>query len=80
MFPADLLWRELIGSTVYRIDSSDTSLFFLDNANASFGYDQIQWLEDGLKTAKKNTFVFAQENLFINGSPPDYEQTTDIRE
>ncbi|MDR1908740.1 MAG: metallophosphoesterase [Spirochaetaceae bacterium] len=75
-------WRELIGSTIYRVDSSsgDTTLFMLDNANASFGNDQLEWLEAEMKTARKNTFVFCHQNFFIGSSPPDVEQTTDIGE
>jgi 3',5'-cyclic AMP phosphodiesterase CpdA len=73
-------WKDLIGSTVYRVDSSDTSLFFLDNANGVFGYEQLEWFERELKSAGKNIFVFFHENFFINASPPDHEQITDIRE
>jgi len=73
-------WKELIGSAVYRIDSSDTSLFFLDNANGTFGYEQLEWFERELKTAGKNIFVFTHENFFIDSSPPDHGQITDIRE
>jgi len=73
-------WKELIGSTVYRIDSSDISLFFLDNANGTFGYEQLEWFERELKTTGKNIFVFTHENFFVDASPPDYEQITDIRE
>jgi 3',5'-cyclic AMP phosphodiesterase CpdA len=73
-------WKELIGSTVYRIDSSDTSLFFLDNANGAFGYEQLEWFETELKTAGKNTFVFTHENFFIDSAPPDNAQITDFRE
>jgi predicted phosphodiesterase len=75
-------WREYIGSTVYRIDSSlsHTTLFLLDNANASFGNDQLEWLETEMKTAGKNTFVFCHDNFFVEASPPDVEQITDIRE
>ncbi|MDR0599745.1 MAG: metallophosphoesterase [Treponema sp.] len=73
-------WRELIGSTMYRIDAGGASLFILDNANAAFGYDQLDWLETQLRRAGKNTFVFFHENLFVEASPPDFEQTTDIRE
>ena len=73
-------WKELIGSTIYRIDSPGTSLFILDNANAAFGYEQLDWLERELGSAEKNTFVFAHQNFFIDSSPPDFEQVSDIRE
>jgi 3',5'-cyclic AMP phosphodiesterase CpdA len=75
-------WQELIGSSTYRIDAalSSTSLFILDNANASFGQDQLEWFENEIRSRKKHTFVFAHDNFFIEGSPPDYEHITDIRE
>ena len=75
-------WKKLIGSSMYRIDSgsSSTSLFVLDNANGSFGYDQLKWFENEIKTSKKHCFVFAHENFFVEGSPPDFEHTTDINE
>lgn len=73
-------WREIIGSSMYRIDSPGTTLFVLDNANAAMGNEQFLWLEKELKTAEQNTFVFAHENLFVRSSPPDFEQITDIRE
>jgi predicted phosphodiesterase len=75
-------WKELIGSATYRIDSSDaaTTLFILDNANASFGLEQLEWLEKEIKTAQKRTFVFAHDNFFITDSFLDVEQTTDIVE
>jgi predicted phosphodiesterase len=72
-------WRELIGSSTYRIDSGSTTLFFLDNANGYFGYDQLEWLEKGLKSARQHVFVFAHENFFTT-STEDAEQTTDMRE
>jgi predicted phosphodiesterase len=75
-------WKEIIGSSTYRIDSSDNTatLFILDNANASFGQEQLQWLEGEMKSARKRVFVFAHDNFFVNGSPPDFEQTTDVFE
>jgi predicted phosphodiesterase len=75
-------WKKLIGSSMYRIDSesSSTSLFVLDNANGSFGYDQLKWFENEIKSSKKHCFVFAHENFFFEGSPPDFEHTIDINE
>jgi len=73
-------WKELIGPAVYRIDVDSTSLFILDNAEATFGYEQFEWFEREIKSARKNTFVFAHENFFIENSPPDGDQITDIRE
>ncbi|MDR3124106.1 MAG: metallophosphoesterase [Treponema sp.] len=58
-------WRDLIGSTSYRIDHSNTTLFFLDSANASFGASQIDWLLDALETAQGHVFVFSHVNLFV---------------
>jgi predicted phosphodiesterase len=72
-------WRELIGSTRYRIDHSNTTLFILDSANASFGVSQLDWLQDGLGTARDHVFVFTHANLFVE-SPGDIEQITDTRE
>jgi predicted phosphodiesterase len=72
-------WRELIGSTRYRIDHSNTTLFVLDSANASFGSAQLNWLQDELRTANNHVFVFTHANLFVQ-SPGDIEQITDIRE
>jgi predicted phosphodiesterase len=73
-------WKELIGSSVYRIDSDTTTLFMLDNANGYFEYDQFEWFAGEMKNTKKNVFVFAHDNFFMESSPPDAEQTTDIRE
>jgi predicted phosphodiesterase len=75
-------WKELIGSATYRIDASDAAatLFILDNANASFGREQLEWLEQEMKHTQKRVFVFAHDNFFISSSPPDFEQTTDIVE
>jgi predicted phosphodiesterase len=74
-------WKELIGSTCYRIDSNggNTTLFVLDNANGCFGYDQIEWFESELKSAQRHIFVFAHQNFFTT-SFRDYEQITDLTE
>ncbi|ULQ60725.1 metallophosphoesterase [Brucepastera parasyntrophica] len=72
-------WKDLIGSTVYRIDSTQATFLFLDSANAFFGSNQLEWLESNLKTAKKNTFVFTHCNLFTD-SIVNIQQLTDIRE
>ncbi|GHV79327.1 hypothetical protein AGMMS49944_11180 [Spirochaetia bacterium] len=73
------VWRDLIGSTRYRINSDTTTLFILDSANASFGAAQLDWLQDELRTAKKHVFVFTHANLFVQ-YPGDIEQITDTRE
>ncbi|MDR3173980.1 MAG: metallophosphoesterase [Treponema sp.] len=72
-------WRELIGSSAYYVESPDTTLIMLDSANANFGRDQLDWLEDRLRGAKKNTFVFTHANLFTE-SMGDVEMLTDTRE
>jgi 3',5'-cyclic AMP phosphodiesterase CpdA len=73
------VWRDLIGSTVYRVDSPDTSLIVLDSANANFGQDQLKWLEDQLASVKKNAFIFTHANLFTE-AVNDIEMVTDTRE
>jgi 3',5'-cyclic AMP phosphodiesterase CpdA len=72
-------WKNLIGSTRYRINHSNTTLFILDSANAAFGAAQLDWLRDELKTAKNHVFVFTHANLFVR-TPGDIEQITDTRE
>jgi predicted phosphodiesterase len=74
-------WRDLIGSSTYRVEgpNSSTTLFMLDSANASFGKEQIDWLRDGLKSAKPHVFVFTHANLFTE-ELTDIEQITDNRE
>jgi 3',5'-cyclic AMP phosphodiesterase CpdA len=73
------VWRELIGSATYCVESPDTTLIVLDSANANFGKDQLDWLESRLRGAKKNTFVFTHANLFTE-SVGDIEMLTDTRE
>jgi 3',5'-cyclic AMP phosphodiesterase CpdA len=75
------VWKELIGSSCYRIDTpeSSTTLFILDSANASFGNTQLEWLEQELKTANPHVFVFTHTNLFVEGMG-DLQQLTDVRE
>ena len=74
------LWRELIGSTRYRIDDGDgTTLFILDSANAFFGKSQLDWLQRELKNAQGRVFVFTHTNLFVE-SPGDIQQLTDTKE
>ncbi|GHV81625.1 hypothetical protein AGMMS49991_01830 [Spirochaetia bacterium] len=78
------VWKELIGSSRYRIDTSDggTTLFILDSANAYFGTAQLDWLERELKTANGYVFVFTHTNLFLGdrSSIVEVGQLTDIRE
>ncbi|GHU43877.1 hypothetical protein FACS1894190_14780 [Spirochaetia bacterium] len=75
------VWRDNIGSTKYRIDSSNTTLIILDSANAFFGNDQLSWLDEQLDTAKKFTFVFTHTNPFVTAAPEfQQQQLTDTRE
>jgi 3',5'-cyclic AMP phosphodiesterase CpdA len=73
------VWRDLIGSTRYRINSDTTTLFILDSANAIFGSPQLDWLQEELAAAGGHVFVFTHTNLFVE-TPGDFQQFTDIRE
>jgi hypothetical protein len=73
------VWRDMIGSTRFRIDHRNTTLFILDSANAAFGAAQLNWLRNELPTAKNHVFVFTHTNLFVR-TPGDIGQITDIRE
>jgi 3',5'-cyclic AMP phosphodiesterase CpdA len=72
-------WRDLIGSTRYRIDHSNTTLFILDSANASLGSSQLDWLRGELGSARDRVFVFTHVNLFVK-TPLDSQQLTETRE
>jgi predicted phosphodiesterase len=72
-------WEKIIGSTIYRIDGKNITLIMLDSANASFGSDQLNWLETQLETAKDHTFVFTHANLFTEKAT-SLQQLTDFRE
>ncbi|MDR0561744.1 MAG: metallophosphoesterase [Spirochaetaceae bacterium] len=72
-------WRDHIGSSSYRINGSNTTLFILDTANAWVGNAQIKWLDKELETAKPHIFIFTHTNLFVEHII-DLQQTTDIRE
>jgi predicted phosphodiesterase len=73
------IWEELIGSTCYRINCGNATLFILDSANAYFGNKQLDWLEDGLKSANGRVFVFSHVNLFLE-SLAEVQHFTAIRE
>lgn len=72
-------WKDLIGSTCYRINSDSTTLLILDSANAFFGAKQIDWMEHEVKNAGKNLFVFAHTNIFVQDLA-DRQQFTGTRE
>ena len=73
-------WRDLIGSTRYRVNGGGTTLFILDSANSFFGKNQLDWLEMQLKTTIGNrVFVFSHVNLFID-RPVGVPMLTDVRE
>ena len=73
------IWRDLIGSTSYRINGTNTTLFILDSANAFLGSEQLNWLERELKSASDHVFIFTHANMFVKNII-DVQQHTDIRE
>ncbi|MDR2534971.1 MAG: metallophosphoesterase [Treponema sp.] len=73
------VWRDSIGSSSYRIDGSNTTLFVLDTANAFFGNTQLEWLNRELKTVKSHVFIFTHTNLFVE-TINDIQQLTDLQE
>jgi predicted phosphodiesterase len=76
-------WKELIGSSCYRIDdgsaSQSTTLFILDSANSFFGKDQLDWLESEMKSANPLVFTFTHNNFFVSAMF-DTEHITDNNE
>ncbi|MDR2922593.1 MAG: metallophosphoesterase [Treponema sp.] len=72
------VWKELIGSTSYRVNGDSSSLFILDSANGFLGKGQIDWLENELKSAKGRIFVFSHYNFFVGA--PNPQQFADTRE
>ncbi|MCL1992875.1 MAG: metallophosphoesterase [Spirochaetes bacterium] len=78
-------WRDMIGSTRYRVDSrrADGSIaatfFVLDSANAFFGRSQLDWLERELASAGGRVFVFSHINVFSD-SGISHVQFIDARE
>jgi len=73
------VWKDLIGSTRYKIDGGGTTLFILDSANAFFGMEQLDWLQRELKNTLGRVFVFTHSNLFVNDLP-DIQQLSDMKE
>ena len=72
-------WADLIGSSCYRIDHDEATLFILDSANSYFGKYQLDWLESEIKNTHGRVFVFTHVNLFTT-SPTDIQQLVDVRE
>ena len=72
-------WKKMIGSTSYRINGDEITLFIMDSANAYFGNDQLNWLERELKSASGRIFVFSHANLFVNNLT-EIQQFTDTKE
>jgi len=73
------VWKNLIGSTSYRINGDTATLFILDSANAFFGKAQLDWLENELKSADERVFVFSHHNLFA-GPGGNIQQLADTKE
>jgi len=57
------VWKELIGSTAYRINGGSADIFILDSANAFFGKKQLDWLENELIKTQGRVFIFTHANL-----------------
>jgi 3',5'-cyclic AMP phosphodiesterase CpdA len=82
-FNAWPVWRDLVGSSCYRVGAPDsgTTLFILDSANASFGSRQLDWLERELGKTKGRVLLFTHANFFIKDLGfADIEQLADVRE
>jgi predicted phosphodiesterase len=73
------IWEELIGSTCYRINCGNATLFILDSANAYLGGKQLDWLEGELESANGRVFVFTHVNMFLENLA-EVQHFTDIRE
>jgi len=73
------VWKNLIGSTSYRVNGDSAALFILDSANGFLGKGQLDCLENELRSAHGRVFVFSHHNLFA-GSAVNIQQMTDTRE
>jgi len=73
------VWKNLIGSTSYRVNGGSAALFILDSANGFLGKEQLDWLENELKSAQGRVFVFSHHNLFA-GSAVNIQQMADTKE
>jgi len=72
-------WKNLIGSTNYKITGNGFNLYILDTANSFFGKQQLDWLESKIKSSNGKNFVFTHCTFFVNG-PADMQQLMDTRE
>jgi len=73
-------WRDMIGSTCYKVEADTATLFILDSATGFFGNEQLNWLEKGLKSSTgRRVFVFTHSNLFVE-NPLEIQQLTDTAE
>jgi len=72
------VWRDLIGSTSYRVKGDSADLFILDSANGFLGKEQLDWLENELKSAPGRVFVFSHHNIFLDSMIN--QQMADTRE
>jgi len=75
------VWKQYIGSTRYRVDGKDFTLFILDSANAFIGNAQVDWLERELENipAGNKVFVFTHSDFFVQDSIK-IQQTYDLAE
>jgi len=75
------VWKKYIGSTRYKIEGGDFTLFILDSANAFIGKAQVDWLERELKKvpAGNKVFVFTHSDLFVQDKIK-IQQTYDLAE
>jgi len=73
------VWKELIGSTLYKINGGGTTLFFLDSANSFLGKEQLDWLQREIRNTSGRIFVFTHANLFEK-NPLNIQQLSDINE
>jgi len=73
------VWKSYIGSTRYRVNGGDVTLFILDSANAFIGNAQVDWLERELSSATGKVFVFTHSDFFVQDKIK-IQQTYDLAE
>jgi predicted phosphodiesterase len=73
------VWKDLIGSTCYRVNGDAATLFIMDSANSFLGKTQLDWLDNELRSARGHVFVFSHNNLFVD-SAVNIQQLSDTRE